>query len=177
MRRLLRPLPLLAFVLTSGCIFQNIGSEEKLRDAVVGYNDETRWNRMDLAQLRVTPARRGDFRLRHHRWGRDIQIADMDILDVQVSGEEQENAISVVHISWYDQSTMTISDTIVAQEWERVTGGYILIEETVREGSEALLEIPAHLLPEAGEEGEGAEEAGDDDAAEAEEGVSAKPAR
>ena len=44
MRRLLRPLPLLAFVLASGCIFQNVGSEEKLRDAVVGYNDETRWN-------------------------------------------------------------------------------------------------------------------------------------
>jgi hypothetical protein len=147
MRRLLRPLPLLAFVLASGCIFQNVGSEEKLRDAVVGYNDETRWNRMDLAQLRVTPARRGDFRLRHHRWGRDIQIADMDILDVQVSGEEQENATSVVHISWYDQSTMMIADTIVAQEWERVTGGYILVEETVREGNGTLLEIPPHLLP------------------------------
>lgn len=175
MRRLLRPLPLLAFVLTSGCIFQNIGSEEKLRDAVVGYNDETRWNRMDLAQLRVTPARRGDFRLRHHRWGRDIQIADMDILDVQVSGEEQENAISVVHISWYDQSTMMIADTVVAQEWERVTGGYILIEETVREGSAALLEIPPHLVPDAGTEGEAVDGATDADATEAnaEEGVDA----
>lgn len=175
MRRLLRPLPLLAFVLTSGCIFQNIGSEEKLRDAVVGYNDETRWNRMDLAQLRVTPARRGDFRLRHHRWGRDIQIADMDILDVQVSGEEQENAISVVHISWYDQSTMMIADTVVAQEWERVTGGYILIEETVREGSAALLEIPPHLVPDAGAEGEAVDGATDADAteADAEEGVGA----
>lgn len=177
MRRLLRPLPLIAFVLTSGCIFQNIGSEEKLRDAVVGYNDETRWNRMDLAQLRVTPARRGDFRLRHHRWGRDIQIADMDILDVQVSGEEQENALSVVHISWYDQRTMMIADTIVAQEWERVTGGYILIEERVREGSAALLEIPEHLLPEAGEAGEGSEDPTEGHTAEGEEGVSAKRAR
>lgn len=171
MRRLLRPLPLLAFVLASGCIFQNVGSEEKLRDAVVGYNDETRWNRLDLAQLRVTPARRGEFRMRHHRWGRDIQIADMDILDVQVSGEEQENAISVVHISWYNQSTMMIADTIVAQEWERVTGGYILIDETVREGNETLLEIPEHLL--ADDDGDEAEE-GDEAEAEAEEGESAK---
>jgi hypothetical protein len=170
MRRLLRPLPLLAFVLASGCIFQNVGSEEKLRDAVVGYNDETRWNRLDLAQLRVTPARRGDFRMRHYRWGRDIQIADMDILDVQVSGEEHENAISVVHISWYNQSTMMIADTIVAQEWERVTGGYILIDETVREGNETLLEIPEHLLSDEDED-DAAE--GDAEAAGSEEGVDA----
>jgi hypothetical protein len=148
-------------VLATGCIFQNVGSEEKLRDAVLGYNDETRWNRMDLAQLRVTPARRGDFRLRHHRWGSDIQIADMDILDVQVAGEEQENAISVVHIRWYDQSTMLIADTVVAQQWERVTGGYILVEETVRAGNERLLAIPPHLQP-ANDADE--TEAGDDEA-------------
>lgn len=160
MRRLLRPLPLLAFVLASGCIFQNVGSEEKLRDAVVGYNDETRWNRLDLAQQRVIPTKRGEFRLRHHRWGRDIQIADMDILDVQVSGEEQENAISIVQIRWYDQRTMLIADTIVAQEWERVTGGYILVDEQVREGNATLLEIPASLLPGTdGADGEAEEDA------------------
>ena len=147
MRRLLRPLPLLAFVLASGCIFQNVGSEEKLRDAVMGYNDETRWNRMDLAQQRVVPTRRGEFRLRHHRWGREFQIADMDILDVQVSGEDQENAISIVQIRWYDQRTMLIADTIVAQEWERVTGGYILVDEQVRDGNPTLLEIPENLRP------------------------------
>ena len=147
MRRLLRPLPLLAFVLASGCIFQNVGSEEKLRDAVMGYNDETRWNRMDLAQQRVVPTRRGEFRLRHHRWGREFQIADMDILDVQVSGEDQENAISIVQIRWYDQRTMLIADTIVAQEWERVTGGYILVDEQVRDGNPTLFEIPENLRP------------------------------
>lgn len=165
MRRLLRPLPLLAFALASGCIFQNVGSEEKLRDAVMGYNDETRWNRMDLAQQRVVPTRRGEFRLRHHRWGREFQIADMDILDVQVSGEEQENAISIVQIRWYDQRTMLIADTIVAQEWERVTGGYILVDEQVRDGNPTLLEIPENLRPSADPQDDTESDAAADDGA------------
>ena len=152
MLRVIRPLQILAFILTSGCIFQNISAEEKLRDAVVGYNDETRWSRLDLAQQRVTPTKRGEFRLMHHRWGREIQIADMDILDVQVRGEEQDNATSIVQIRWYDQRAMLFNDTIVSQEWERVTGGYILTSETVRDGNAELLAIPPELRPEAADE-------------------------
>ena len=121
-------------VSAAGCIFQNISPEERLRDAVVGYNDETRWTRLDLAQQRVTPAQRGEFRMRHYRWGRDIQIADLDILDVQVRGEDRDQATSIVHIRWYDQRTMLLADTVVGQEWERVTGGYLLVAEQVRDG-------------------------------------------
>ena len=151
-----------------GCILQNISPEERLRDAVVGYNDETRWNRLDLAQQRVTPMKRGEFRLRHYRWGRDIQIADLDILDVQVRGEDRDNATSIVQIRWYDQSTMLLADTVVAQEWERVTGGYILTAEDVREGDETLLEIPEQLLETADDDDADAADAEADEGSEAE---------
>src|SRR6478672_3886228 len=91
----------IALASLSGCILQNLGTEERLRDAVVGYNDECRWGRIDLAAQRVMPAYRDRFRLSHHNWGRDYQIADSEIVHVETSGEEQEDAISTVIVRWY----------------------------------------------------------------------------
>lgn len=159
MRRLSQLVFALWALSLSGCIFQNVSAEERLRDAVVGYNQETRWNRIDLAQQRVAPAIRGEFRMRHHRWGRRIRVADLDILDVSVRGDEREVATAIVEIRWYDERTMIIADTIVAQDWERVPGGYLLIAETVREGDPELLEIPPELLAAQEEAEEAAREA------------------
>jgi len=151
---------LCALVLSSlgpGCILANLSPEERLRDAVVGYNDECRWNRLDLAVQRVIPPKRPDFYATHHRWGSDIQIADSDIVHVQTSGEDHEHAISYVTVQWYDQRTMLISQTVLEQTWDGgLANGYILMDETVRSGDPALLSRPE--VPE-GEASEGEAEA------------------
>jgi hypothetical protein len=154
-RALLCLLPAVLFV--GGCMLQNLSKEERLRDSVVGYNDECRWGRIDLAAQRVVPAYRERFRLSHHSWGRDFQIADSELVHVETAGEESEVAISTVVVRWYDQRTMILADSTLRQSWRKAHGGYVLLEEAVVSGDPALLEIPEELLP--------AMESDDDDAA------------
>ena len=52
---------------------------------MVGYNDELRFGRNDLAVQRVAGAYRGAFIGGHYRWGREIQIADVEIVNVEAS--------------------------------------------------------------------------------------------
>lgn len=141
-------LPLLFAV---GCVFGNLGPEEKLRDAVVGLNDEVRWNRIDLAAMRVDPGFRGQFRRTHADWHRRFELADVEIIDVQTAGTEHEQATSFVTFRWYDMSTMLLAETTVRQRWRRTIHGYLLMEEAVSDGNPRLLEIPARLRDEATE--------------------------
>lgn len=154
--RLLPLLPLLPIILVS-CIFQNLSPTEKLRDAVIGYNDACRWNRLDLAVLMVDPPLRPKFRAEHHLWGKDIQIADSEILQVQVVGKESITAAATVAYHWYDQRGMTIAETVVLQRYEKRKGGYAVIGEEVVSGDPRLLEVPEGFefeLPSEGEDGE-----------------------
>ncbi len=132
----------LAVLGASGCIFQNVSPIERLRDSVIGYNEEVRWGRTDLAIQRVEPEFRPRFVISHRSWGRDVQIGDMDIMNVQVAGEERESAESVVLYRWYDQRTMLLADTTVRQVWEKGVNEYTLVSEQIIAGDPSLLEIP-----------------------------------
>ena len=141
----MRALPLVALVALSGCVFNNVSAEEKLRDSVVGLNEEVRWNRLDLATARVDPQFRGQFRRTHADWHRGFEIADHEIIDVAVAGEDRERATSFVTFRWYDMRTMLLAETTLKQEWRRTINGYWLVSEVVTDGSDRLLEIPERL--------------------------------
>jgi len=155
--RLLAPLALVA--LGQGCIFNNVSTEETLRDAVVGLNDEVRWNRMDLATQRVAPTFRTAFSLTHHDWHEGMQIADSEIVHVQV-GEDKEDAKAFIKIRWYDQRTMLVSETTLEQKWKKVGRSFVLIAEEVRAGDPRLIQLPEGVTL------DGAEDEGEDEDAE-----------
>jgi hypothetical protein len=164
----MRALPILALALFSGCVFNNVSAEEKLRDSVVGLNEEIRWNRLDLATARVAPEFRGEFRRTHADWHRGFELADHEIIDVQTAGEDRERATSFVTFRWYDMRTMLLAETTVKQEWRRTINGYWLISEAVTDGNSRLLEIPERLRADEPEEGEPTEEtSSEEDAASA----------
>ena len=125
----------------TGCIFQNIGSTERLNDAVRGLNDELRWSRLDLASERVAPRYQPAFADKHRSWGRTIQIADTEYLAVRLS-DDRDTAVSTIAVSWYELSTMTLRQTVVRQRWRRGGGTYLLSAEDVAEGDASLLALP-----------------------------------
>ena len=125
----------------SGCIFHNVGAEETLRDTILGYNEETRWNRLDLASQRVAPPYRGQFRATHYQWHERMQIADSEVLHVQI-GEDRAEATSTVSVRWYDQRTMLLAETVLIQKWKRVGRSYVLVEERVGHGDGRLMALP-----------------------------------
>lgn len=154
--RLLRAaLPLALLALAQGCIFNNVSTEETLRDAVVGLNDEVRWDRMDLATQRVAPSYRTAFSLTHHDWHEGMQIADSEIVHVQV-GEDKEDAKAFIKIRWYDQRTMLVAETTLEQKWKKVGRNFVLVSEEVRAGDPRLIQLPEGVTLD-GDDGESTE--------------------
>ncbi len=96
---------------------------------------------MDLATQRVAPTFRTAFSLTHHDWHEGMQIADSEIVHVQV-GEDKEDAKAFIKIRWYDQRTMLVSETTLEQKWKKVGRGFVLIAEEVRAGDPRLIQLP-----------------------------------
>ncbi len=127
---------------TCGCLIQNLSPETRLRDSVIELNEGVRWGRMDVATGHVSPVFQNQFRLTHMRWGRDIQIADSEILAVNAHTEEDgSGAVSRVAIRWYHHETMVIAQTIVRQAWQKHKQTFLLTNESVESGHPGLLAI------------------------------------
>jgi hypothetical protein len=127
----------------AGCLMQNLSPETRMRDAVIELNEGARWGRMDVASGHVAPQFRPVFKASHTRWGRDIQIADTEILGMSPeTDEEGAGAFSRVAIRWYDQGTMVLSDTVVRQTWQKHKQTFLLTGESIESGQPDLLVIP-----------------------------------
>lgn len=128
----------LAATLLSGCLFNSLSPTEGLSDQVYGLNEESRWDRLDLAVQRVVPLYRPRFVQSRRAWGRDISIADTEVSALVVA-EDLASATSRVEISWYSERTMVLRSTVIRQTWKRTDDGYLLEDETVISGDESLL--------------------------------------
>ncbi len=132
-----------ALIALSGCLLQNLSPETRMRDAVVELNEGARWGRMDVASGHVAPGFRPQFQASHIRWGRDIQIADTEILGMSPhTNEEGEGAFSRIAVRWYDESTMVLANTVIRQTWQKHKQTFLLTSESVESGHPGLLMIP-----------------------------------
>lgn len=136
----------IAFV---ACLGRSQMTQERLRDSVVGYNDELRFGRMDLAVQRVAPPLRAAFVGGHYRWGREITIADAELVNVEAVGEDYDRAVSFVTFRWYATGSTIVRETLVRQEWVKDHSTYALVAEAVIDGDPILLAIPDGFRPEA----------------------------
>lgn len=132
-----------AILVLSGCLLQSLSPETRLRDSVIELNDGARWGRMDVATGHVSPEFQSQFQLTHLRWGRDIQIADSEILAVNANTDDDgSGAWSRVVVRWYDQNTMVISQTVLRQSWQKHKQTFLLTSESVESGNPELVSIP-----------------------------------
>jgi len=126
-----------------GCLIQNLSPETRMRDSVIELNEGARWGRMDVASGFVDPPFRPQFKLSHMRWGRDIQIADTEILGMNPHTDDAgEGAFSRVAVRWYDQNTMVLANTVIRQTWKKHKQTFLLTNESVESGHPDLLVIP-----------------------------------
>lgn len=159
----MRVTPVLAFVAVfalGGCIFDSLSSSTRLTETVYSLNDETRWGRVDLASQRVAPAYRPMFIESHREWGHDVQIADTDPTNVVIADGE-DSATATITVSWYDERTMNLYSSVVAQHFVRIDSEYYLDEERVVAGEERLLTFPEMTVEEDPPTSAGGEDADD----------------
>ncbi|NNE17824.1 MAG: hypothetical protein HKN10_05025 [Myxococcales bacterium] len=132
-----------ALIGLSGCLIQNLSPETRMRDSVIELNEGARWGRMDVASGHVAPTFQAQYKLSHMRWGRDIQIADTEILGMNPeTDDEGQGAFSRVAVRWYDESTMVLADTVIRQTWQKHKQTFVLTNESIESGHPGLLVIP-----------------------------------
>jgi hypothetical protein len=122
----------------SACFLANLGSDKKIGDAVQNLNNPARWGRLNDAALLVLPEYRETFLNQHRLWGTDIQLADSEIVNIQLASDSQI-ASAFVTYSWYAMADMTLHETTLRQHWEAKNSSFALRAETVVRGDPSLL--------------------------------------
>jgi hypothetical protein len=117
-------------------------ASKKIADTVEALNDHARWSRISEASSLVEADYREVF-LDHHRlWGSDIQLADTEVLNIQVASDS-EHATAYVNYSWYAMRDMTLHETTLRQQWNSRKSSYALSSEAVVRGDPGLLSPPS----------------------------------
>ena len=73
----------------------------------------------------------------HAGWGRDLQIAETELLRVNMESEG-DGASSVVSVHWYNMRSMTVHETMVEQSWTRAGRHFVLTDARVLDGDPRL---------------------------------------
>lgn len=124
--------------LMGGCFLDNASPTKQLADTVHEFNDSARWGRIGSAAKFVEAGYRVRFVEAHRSWGRNIKLADGEVLSVSFA-DDRQSAQAIVTYSWYDLDTMTLHDTVIRQTWKSQEDFYGLSDETVIEGNPRLL--------------------------------------
>ena len=130
--------PLAALSLLSACFLANSGADKKIGEAVHNLNDQARWGRINDAALFAMPDYRETFLRQHRHWGNDIQLADTEVVNIQLA-TDSENASAFVNYSWYAMKDMTLHETTLRQLWKSHRSSFALVSETVVRGDPTLL--------------------------------------
>lgn len=125
----------------SGCMFQNISSEEHLQDVVARMNEDTRWGHVDQAAAHVGPRYMRSFLARRAGWGHSLEISDIELSNMRVR-DDRASATAVITVAWYSYSTAELYRTKVRQEWRKDNDAneFFLVSEHVIQGNAGVLE-------------------------------------
>jgi len=121
-------------ILGGGCA-GGYGENEQLRRQVDQFNDSVRWGRYYSAALFIRDDARADWLHSHREWGRDLRIADYEVVDSNLEPNDSRTAVIRVVVSWYRLSENEIQTTMLAQRWRRQGRTWQLISEEVEEGT------------------------------------------
>jgi hypothetical protein len=110
----------------------------RIGDTVHDMNDQARWGRLGDASQYVEVGYRGTYLTNHRYWGSKIQLADVEVEQVQIS-TDAELATAFVTYSWYGTDAMTLHQSVVRQRWSANKERYTLMSEAVVQGDPTLL--------------------------------------
>jgi hypothetical protein len=119
-------------------MMQNEGPAKRLTDTLVTMNKATRWGQLGQAERMVEPVYRVRFIQTHAHWGQIIQVADSDIVHMEMT-PDHETAVAMITYDWYLLSAMTLHTTVVQQRWAQVNETFMLASESVVQGDARLL--------------------------------------
>lgn len=125
----------------SGCaIVAPMSAQARAQETATELNTHSRFGRMELATEHVDPAQREAFLGRHKSWGNAIRVADYEMAGFKMKGDN--DAETLVRVSWYRVENGDLRNTLIKQSWKQVKGDWRLVEEVRAEGDAGLIGDP-----------------------------------
>ena len=124
---------LLVFFLV-GC---NTSSVAKATNAIRDNNAHARFGRMVVAAETVKPEIRDDYMQKRAQWGASVQIADSEVLGMNMPSKEE--AVAFIRVSWYRLEDGELRLTTIKQRWREVKDDWMLVAEERAGGDIGLL--------------------------------------
>jgi len=120
----------LVFAVT-GCMFESLSASQRFNESSFMLNDAARWGRLDVARSMVDGSYVQKYQVRHQDWGHRIQIAEADVVSLQLD-EDKDGATSQVQVSWYSTDTMNLHASTIVQRWRADGQSFLLVDELIQ---------------------------------------------
>lgn len=126
----------------SGCaVVAPMSASARAQETASELNTNSRFGRLELATEHVDPAQREAFLGRHKSWGNAIRVADYEMAGFKMKGDN--DAETLVRVSWYRIENGDLHNTLIKQSWKQVKGDWRLVEEVRADGDAGLIGDPA----------------------------------
>jgi hypothetical protein len=133
-------------VFLAGCaVVAPMSASARAQETATELNTNSRFGRMELATEHVDPAQREAFLGRHKTWGNAIRVADYEMAGFKMKGDN--DAETLVRVSWYRVENGDLKNTLIKQSWKQVKGDWRLVEEVRADGDAGLIGDPAPPAP------------------------------
>jgi hypothetical protein len=120
-------------LLASGCTLGNLTPQARFSESAHTLTDASRWGHIDMALPHVSAKYSEQFLVRHANWGNALSIADAELVRLQLAADKK-TAMTEVNVSWYPVGQISLHQSVITQQWERESGSYRLVSESVRAG-------------------------------------------
>jgi hypothetical protein len=126
-------------LLLAGCIpGMGYSTVDQVTNAAREYNNDVRWGRYDQAAEHIAKERRDRFVERHTSLDEELEIADFELINIEVDKKKQ-TANARVDYTWTLKNRGIVEKTTTRQAWEKRDGSWIMAEETRVKGAPLVL--------------------------------------
>lgn len=119
------------------CVGCNTSGVAKATVAIRDNNAHARFGRMVVAAETVKADAREKYMERRAQWGASVQIADSEVLGMNMPAKDE--AVAFVRVSWYRLEDGELRLTTIKQRWREVKDDWLLVSEERAGGDIGLL--------------------------------------
>jgi len=135
-------------LLLVGCAQAQQSPGEKLKQSVLSFHTDLRWQRFDSAAGFVPATQRGDFLSYYEGSRKDLKITEFEVVRVEIP-PKKNTAHVVVMIQWHRLPSTTIKTSWLQETWTYLEkrGMWVVTDQTVHDEDPAQHQAAATLQP------------------------------
>jgi hypothetical protein len=111
---------------------------DRITEAAREYNDGVRWGNLDQAVAHVPRDRRERFVARHGQLEDELQIADCEVVHLEIDREHERGTARVEYV-WSLKRRGIVEKTATEQVWVRKDGDWVVDSEVRVKGAPLVL--------------------------------------